>query len=90
MPHSKRLLSIRTHGGIVQQFGELDVKTKIVPELSGRRLSLGLDLRNRARYDLHARIDREDADEVVKLAEVLIDTLDHQLMERRRGEGAEP
>src|SRR6266511_366789 len=76
----------RTYGGIVQKFGELYVKAKIVPELTGRRLNLGLDLRNRARYDFHARIDREDAAEVVKLAEALIDTLNNQLMGRRMGE----
>lgn len=76
----------RTHGGIVQKFGELYVKTKIVPELTGRRLNLGLDVRNKARYDFHTRIAREDADEVLKLAEALIDTLETQLMERRTKE----
>ena len=80
----------RTHGGIVQKFGELYVKAKIVPELTGRRLNLGLDLRNRVRYDFHARIDSEDTAEVVKLAEVLTDTLDSRLMERRMGERSGP
>jgi hypothetical protein len=61
----------------VQKFREQYVKTKIVPELTGRRLSLGLELRNRARDDFHAWIDSEDAHEVVKLAEALIDTLDN-------------
>ena len=69
----------RTHGGIVQKFGELSVKAKSVPEATGRRLKLGLDLRNKARYDFHTRIAREDADEVVKLAEALIETLENQL-----------
>lgn len=70
----------RTQGGIVQKFGELYVKPKMVPELTGRQLNLSLDLRNKIRYDFHARIDREGADEVLKLAEVLSDTLENQLM----------
>jgi len=72
----------RTHGGIVQKFGELYVRTKIVPEHTGRRLNLGLDLRNKARYDVHTRITRDDADEVVKLAETLIETLENQLVDK--------
>jgi len=77
----------RTHGGIVQKFGELYVRTKIVPELTGRRLNLGLDLRNKARYDFHARMAGEDADEVVKLAEALIETLASRLTGRGTEEG---
>ena len=72
----------RTHGGMVRKFGERYVRTKIVPELTGRRLNLGLDLRNKARYDFHTRIHREDVDEVVRLAEALIETLTSQLMGR--------
>jgi hypothetical protein len=42
-----------THGGIVQKRGKLYVRPKIVPEHTGRRVNLSLDLRNTARNDFY-------------------------------------
>jgi uncharacterized protein (UPF0332 family)/predicted nucleotidyltransferase len=65
----------RTHGGIVQKFGELYVQAGLATKEVGRSLNQALQFRNDARYDFHAEITREKAEEVIKLAETLVGVL---------------
>lgn len=65
----------RTHGGIVQKFGEFYAQTGLVAKEVGRGLNHALQFRNDARYDFHAEITREKAEEVIKLAETLVGVL---------------
>ncbi len=61
-----------SHSGVVNRFGELYVVTgKALADL-GRRLHRTLQLRNRARYDVHARVGADDADEALGLAEAMV------------------
>lgn len=62
----------KTHGGIVQKFGELFIKSEKLPKEMGRNINLALRIRNKARYDFHARIDREDVEKIIKLASDMI------------------
>ena len=61
-----------SHGGIVSVFGQLYVKTNEVDKAIGRELNRSLKLRNMARYKPHALLTKEDAKNVLKLAEGLI------------------
>lgn len=61
-----------THGGVVGKFGEVYVlKGRVSAEL-GKRLSLSLEKRNKARYDARADIKEEDAKFVLQTAEEII------------------
>jgi uncharacterized protein (UPF0332 family) len=61
-----------SHGGIIGMFGELFVKTEVVPNQIGRGLNKNLQLRNKARYDCHALITKEDAEKAIDLAKKLV------------------
>ncbi|MCS7178984.1 MAG: HEPN domain-containing protein [Anaerolineae bacterium] len=61
-----------SHGGIVSLFGALYVKTGEVDAELGRRLNRALQLRNEARYRPGARLTKEDAEEVIRLAQALL------------------
>ena len=63
----------KTHGGVVGKFGEIYVKSGDVPKELGRALNKGLDLRNKARYVVKARLTKRDAESMIKLAEKLIE-----------------
>ncbi len=70
----------RTHSGLVQQFSKVFVvEEKLVTPKIGRALRLGLELRNRARYDPHARLTESEATEITKLAEEMIGVLEKEL-----------
>jgi len=60
-----------SHGGIVNKFGELYVKTGEVPNSIGRSLHNALQLRNRARYRWEIKIDKNEYEEVHSLAKEL-------------------
>lgn len=61
-----------SHGGLVGKFGELYVKTGLLPGELGRRLNKGLEARANARYNYAAQITEEMAQEVIGLAEELL------------------
>ena len=61
----------RTHGGVVARFGELYVRPGLVPEGVGRDLHLGLERRNKARYDWHAEVSERDAARSIAVAREL-------------------
>ncbi|MCX7854465.1 MAG: HEPN domain-containing protein, partial [Anaerolineae bacterium] len=64
-----------SHGGLVGKFGELFVQTGEVPRELGRRLNRGLEARAAARYDYAALITEEMAQEVLGLAQELVNCL---------------
>lgn len=61
-----------SHGGIVGLFGALYVKTGEVDAELGRRLNRALQLRNEARYRPGTRLTKEDAEEVIHLAQAFL------------------
>lgn len=61
-----------SHGGMVGKFGELYVKTGLLPGALGRRLNRGLEARANARYNYAAQITEETAQEVITLAEEMM------------------
>lgn len=77
----KGLLILRTgelpgsHGGLVQMFGKHYALQDPELKTAGRRLHLALEKRNKARYDVHAEITREDALNVLEVAETLVSRL---------------
>ena len=69
----------KTHGGIIQKFGEVYIKSGIMGKNVGREVNLGLDLTNRACYNFHAQIAQESISRVVETAGTLIQTLEKEL-----------
>lgn len=67
------------HGGIVNKFGELFVKTGEVPKEMGREISLALKKKNNARYEPHAQMTKETAEEIISLGERLRRVLEKKL-----------
>jgi len=67
------------HGGIVKKFGELFVKSGEVPKELGRQINLALEKRNNARYEPHAQITKEHAEEIIDLGERLQKVLEKKL-----------
>lgn len=70
-----------SHGGTAQMFGQHYVMTGLVAPEQGHRLNLHLELRNKARYDFHARITQDDAKDTLALARELIAFLEERLWE---------
>lgn len=77
------LLKVRdlpsSHGGIIQRFGEIWIKTDLLPREMGRGLNKGFDTRNQARYERHASIGEEEAKEMLALADQFIAALSAEL-----------
>ncbi|RMF37227.1 MAG: HEPN domain-containing protein [Chloroflexi bacterium] len=69
----------KTHGGVVRLFGKLYVQSGRVSRDVGRRLNVYLELRNKARYDFHARITADDARGALALAQECITLLEETL-----------
>ncbi len=69
----------KTHSGIITKFSELFVKTKRVDIEIGRILNIGLDRRNRARYNAHTTISDEDANSLLNLSDRLIILIEEEL-----------
>ncbi len=61
-----------SHGGVVSLFGKLYVKTGELDKVIGRGLNASLRVRNVARYKPDALLSKEDAEDVLKLAERLL------------------
>lgn len=70
----------KSHGGIVNKFSELLVKSAKVRIELGRMLNRGLDKRNKARYDVHAAVSEEDAKPILELSDELIALLEEWIM----------
>jgi uncharacterized protein (UPF0332 family) len=68
-----------SHGGIIQKFGEIWIKTDLLPREMGRGLNKGFELRNQARYERHASIGEGEAKAILALAEQFIDALSAEL-----------
>lgn len=68
-----------THSGVIQKFGQLYIKTKIIPKEFGRILNKSLRLRNLARYDCSAKIAETEIKEVNKLTKNILKILEKEL-----------
>lgn len=68
-----------SHGGVVQMFGKHYVMTGLVAPEQGHRLNMQLELRNKARYDFHARITEGDAREALVLAGEFVALLERHI-----------
>lgn len=70
-----------SHGGFLEKFGELLVKSGPFPRELGRRLSRGLQVRSWARYKPKETITRDMAEEHLALAREMIVHLEKYLKE---------
>lgn len=69
----------RSHSGIIQKFGEVWVKTGLLPREMGRELNKGFERRNRARYERHITVGEDDTKEMLALADRFITALSAEL-----------
>lgn len=72
----------KRHGSISQLFNLLYVKSGVLNEATGRRVTDGLEFRNSARYDENAEITKEHAEHNINLAEELIEFLEKKLKQK--------
>ena len=63
----------------MKKFGEIYMKSGEIPSEIERKLHLSFENRNKARYDSHARITVEDADDVENLIKFLISFLEREI-----------
>jgi len=70
-----------SHEGTVQMFGKHYVMTGLVAPEQGHKLNVHRELRNKARYDFHARITQDDARDTLALAKEYIAFLEAHLWE---------
>ena len=66
----------KTHRGVVNRFGELYIKSGILPIALGKQLRRSLRYRNLARYDRSATIGAEEAGQTIQLAAELLTALE--------------
>jgi len=69
-----------SHGGVIQQFGELFVKTGKIGKELGKDSSKALMLRAQARYLPSAKLERKDGDLVISVAERIIEVARKELL----------
>ena len=67
-----------THKGVVQKFCEFYIKDGPLSKDTGRSLSTGLLLRNKARYEKSAQIESHDVMHAINLAKDMIEILDKE------------
>jgi uncharacterized protein (UPF0332 family)/predicted nucleotidyltransferase len=70
-----------SHGGVVQRFGDLFVKTGEVERALGRRLNQCLELRNAARYKHTTMLSDRDATLTLDLGKDIMAILEERLKE---------
>jgi len=71
-----------SHGGIIQQFGKLFVKTGKIGEEFGKEVSKALTLRAQARYVPPAKLKREDGELVLLVADKILEIARKEILER--------
>ncbi|MEW6069624.1 MAG: HEPN domain-containing protein [Candidatus Thermoplasmatota archaeon] len=76
---SKHTSLASSHGGFVNQFGQLFVVTGELNSQLGRGLRIGLKLRADARYNPKAKLSKKDAEFVIELAEKLLNIAEEKL-----------
>lgn len=69
-----------SHGGVVNLFGQLYVKTNEIDKEIGRGLNVALRLRNEARYKPNSLLNKDDAQNVLRLAEDLIKIVSEKII----------
>lgn len=60
-----------SHSGIVNKFGKLCVEEEYLDKELGKKLNRTFRLRNKVRYDPHAEITKDNAQEIIDLAKRL-------------------
>ncbi len=83
---SKALLSIRgihprTHRGVVSELGLKFVNEGFIEELYGKILAKGMQMRERVDYDVYYKASREEAEEIIREAEVFVERIARALNE---------
>lgn len=73
-----------THGGVVQKFGQIYVKSGILERAVGRKLNQALMHRNKARYDRYAKFNKKDGQEIISLADELAKVLKQEAESAKR------
>ena len=68
-----------SHDRVVIKFGDTYIKEGPLPRRLGRDLNKCLAFKNKSRCDPHARIGRDEADEVLKLADTMVKVLHEEL-----------
>nr|HID12388.1 HEPN domain-containing protein [Anaerolineae bacterium] len=66
----------KTHGGVVNRFGELYIKSGVLPTSLSKRLRRGFRYRNLARYVPSATIGAEEARQTIQVADELLTFLE--------------
>jgi len=83
---SKALLSLKkiypkTHKGVVSEFGLKFVNEGFIEEIYGKILAKGMQLRERADYDVYYKASREEAEEIINEAEKFVDRIEKAIKE---------
>ena len=83
---SKALLSLKriypkTHRGVVSEFGLKFVNEGFIEEIYGKILAKGMQLRERADYDVYYKASREEAEELINEAEMFVDRIEKAIEE---------
>ena len=83
---SKALLSLKkiypkTHRGVVSEFGLKFVNEGFIEEIYGKILAKGMQLRERADYDVYYKASREEAEEIINEAEKFVDRIEKAIKE---------
>jgi hypothetical protein len=77
---SKALLSVkgvypRTHREVVSELGLKFVNEGFIEELYGRVLAKGMQMRERVDYDVYYKASREEAEEIIREAEIFVERI---------------
>ena len=83
---SKALLSVRgiyprTHRGVVSELGLKFVNEGFIEELYGKILAKGMQMRERVDYDAYYKASREEAEEIIREAEIFVERIARALSE---------
>ena len=78
---AKALLSIRdihpkTHKGVIAELSLEFINKGFVEEVYGKIIAKGLQLRERADYDVYFQATKEEAEEIIKDAEKFIERIE--------------
>ena len=71
---AKALLSVKdihpkTHRGVIAEFGLEFINKGFIEEMYGKTIAKGLQLRERADYDVYYKASRDEAEDIIKDAE---------------------
>ena len=79
---ASRGIAVKTHGGILQRFGELFVTPGLLPSELTTAFGKAMAIRNRADYSTAVRPGKEDSEAVLKDAERFVEAVRGLLSEK--------